>query len=227
MHLFNITKKHIVSLGSVGRFIKGKSVVVGTGVSSFKHPLNPKADYVSVRGPHTAELLIKSGGPKIENFGDPGVLLSRILPLTRGATNGRIALVRHHTHLQAPVVLPADFDELSVKLSHPDDIVSFIKKLNEYDSVVTSAMHVLITCQSFGIPCALVVFKGFEEYVHGDGIKYIDYALGAGVKAISPTPINPKLDWDEIKPLLETIQVSDSKITEVEESIKEALRRVK
>jgi len=220
------TKKHIVGLGSVGRFIKGKSVVVGTGVSSFKHPLNPKADYVSVRGPHTAELLVKSGGPKIENFGDPGVVLSRILPLTRGATNGRVVLVRHHTHLQAPVILPSNFDELSVKLSHPDDIVSFIKKLNDYDSVVTSAMHVLITCQSYGIPCALVVFKGFEEYVHGDGIKYIDYALGAGVKAISPTPINPKLDWKEIKLLLETIQVSDSKITEVEESIMEALRRV-
>jgi hypothetical protein len=220
------TKKHIVSLGSVGRFIKGNSVVVGTGVSSFKHPLNPKADYVSVRGPHTADLLVQSGGPKVQTFGDPGVLLSRILPLTRGATNGRVALVRHHTHLQAPVILPNDFDELSVKVSHPDDIVSFIKKLNEYDSVVTSAMHVLITCQSYGIPCALVVFKGFEEYVHGDGIKYIDYALGADVKEISPTPINPKLDWQEIKPLLETIQVSDSKIAEVEASIVEALRRV-
>jgi hypothetical protein len=219
-------KKHIVSLGSVGRFIKSNSVVVGTGVSSFKYPLNPKADYVSVRGPHTADLLVKSGGPKIENFGDPGVVLSKILPLTRGKTNGKVALIRHHTHLQAPVILPNDFDELSVLLSHPDDIVSFIKKLNEYDSVVTSAMHVLITCHSYGIPCALVVFKGFEEYVHGDGIKYIDYALGADVKAISPTPINPKLDWKEIKPLLETIQVSDSKIAEVEAAIKEGLRRV-
>jgi len=219
-------KKHIVSLGSVGRFIKSNSVVVGTGVSSFKYPLNTKADYVSVRGPHTAELLLQSGGPKIESFGDPGVVLSKILPVTRGKTNGRVALVRHHTHLQAPVVLPNNFDELSVLLSHPNDIVSFIKKLNEYDSVVTSAMHVLITCHSYGIPCALVVFKGFEEYVHGDGIKYLDYALGAGVKAISPTPINPKLDWKEIKPLLETIQVSDSKIDEVEAAIKEGLRRV-
>jgi len=219
-------RKHIVSLGSVGRFIKSNSVVVGTGVSSFKYPINTKADYVSVRGPHTADLLVQSGGPKIESFGDPGVVLSKILPLTRGATNGRIALVRHHTHLQAPVILPNNFDELSVLLSHPDDIVSFIKKLNEYDSVITSAMHVLITCHSYGIPCALVVFKGFEEYVHGDGIKYLDYALGAGVKAISPTPVNPKLDWKEIKPLLETIQVSDSKIDEVETAIKEGLRRV-
>ena len=219
-------KKHIVSLGSVGRFIKSNSVVVGTGVSSFKYPLNTKADYVSVRGPHTADLLVQSGGPKIESFGDPGVVLAKILPLTRGKTNGRIALIRHHTHLQAPVILPNNFDELSVLLSHPDDIVSFVKKLNEYDSVVTSAMHVLITCQSYGIPCALVVFKGFEEYVHGDGIKYIDYALGAGVKAISPTPINPKLDWLEIEPLIETITVSDSKIAEVEAAIKEGLRRV-
>jgi hypothetical protein len=219
-------KKHIVSLGSVGRFIKSNSVVVGTGVSSFKYPLNTKADYVSVRGPHTAELLLQSGGPKIESFGDPGVVLSKILPVARGKTNGRVALVRHHTHLQAPVVLPNNFDELSVLLSHPDDIVSFIKNLNEYDSVVTSAMHVLITCHSYGIPCALVVFKGFEEYVHGDGIKYLDYALGAGVKATSPTPVNPKLDWKEIKPLLETIQVSDSKIAEVEAAIMEGLRRV-
>ena len=219
-------KKHIVSLGSVGRFIKSNSVVVGTGVSSFKYPLNTKADYVSVRGPHTADLLVKSGGPKIESFGDPGIVLSKILPLTRGTTNGRVALIRHHTHLQAPVILPNNFDELSVLLSHPDDIVSFIKKLNEYDSVVTSAMHVLITCQSYGIPCALVVFKGFEEYVHGDGIKYIDYALGADVKAISPTPINPRLDWHEISPLIETITVSDSKIAEVEAAIKEGLRRV-
>jgi len=220
-------KKHIVSLGSVGRFIKSNSVVIGTGVSSFKYPLNPKADYVSVRGPHTADLLVKSGGPKIESFGDPGIVLSKILPLNRGTTNGRVALIRHHTHLQAPVILPNNFDELSVLLSHPDDIVSFIKKLNEYDSVVTSAMHVLITCHSYGIPCALVVFKGFEEYVHGDGIKYLDYALGAGVKATSPTPVNPKLDWKEIKPLLETIQVSDSKIAEVEAAIKEGLRRVR
>jgi len=220
------TKKHLVSLGSVGRFIKSSSVVVGTGVSSFKHALNSKADYVSVRGPHTAELLLKSGGPKIENFGDPAIVLSRILPITRVSTNGRIALVRHYTHLQAPVILPNNFDELSVQLSHPDDIVNFIKKLNEYDVVVTSAMHVLITCQSYGIPCALVVFKGFEEYVHGDGIKYIDYALGAGVKAISPSPINPKLDWSEIQPLIENIKVSDEKIAQVEAAIKEGLRRV-
>ena len=121
---------------------------------------------------------------------------------------------------------PENFDELSVQISHPEDIVTFIETLIQYDSVVTSAMHVLITCQSYGIPCALVVFKGFEEYVHGDGIKYIDYALGADVKVITPTAINPKLDWREIEPVTETIKVPDLKISEVEMAIKEGLRRV-
>ena len=219
-------KKHLVSLGSVGRFIKSNSVVVGTGVSSFKHALNPKADYISVRGPHTAQLLLQSGGPKVESFGDPAIVLSRILPFTRGETNGRVALIRHHTHLQAPVKLPKNYDELSVQISHPNDIVTFIEKLHEYDSVVTSAMHVMITCQSYGIPCALVVFDGFEDYVHGDGIKYSDYALGAGVAELNPVSINPKIDQAEIKKITHEIKVSERKISEVEAAIKAGISRV-
>ena len=219
-------KKHLVSLGSVGRFIKSNSVVVGTGVSSFKHALNPKADYISVRGPHTAELLLQSGGPKVESFGDPAVVLSRILPFTRSETNGRIALIRHHTHLQAPVKLPENFDEISVQISHPNDVVAFIEKLHEYDSVVTSAMHVMITCHSYGIPCALVVFDGFEDYVHGDGIKYSDYALGAGVTELNPVSINPKIDQAQIQKITHEIKISERKISEVEAAIKAAISRV-
>ena len=219
-------KKHLVSLGSVGRFIKSNSVVVGTGVSSFKHALNPKADYISVRGPHTAELLLQSGGPKVESFGDPAVVLSRILPFTRSETNGRIALIRHHTHLQAPVKLPENFDEISVQISHPNDVVAFIEKLHEYDSVVTSAMHVMITCHSYGIPCALVVFDGFEDYVHGDGIKYSDYALGAGVTELNPVSINPKIDQAQIQKITHEIKISERKISEVEAAIKAGISRV-
>ena len=218
--------RHIVSLGSVGRFIKSNSVVVGTGVSSFEHQLNPRAQYVSVRGPHTAELLKNSGGPVVTNFGDPAIVLSRILPMVRGKTNGRIALIRHHTHLQAPVKLPENFDELSVLVSNPEDVINFIHKLNEYDSIVTSAMHVLITCQSYGIPCALVAFKGFEDYVHGSGIKYSDYSLGAELPEVNPVAINPKLDISEVLPITFNYKVSQSKIDEVEKAIKEGLTKV-
>ena len=33
--------------------------------------------------------------------------------------------------------------------------------------MITSAMHVMIACQSYGIPCGLVTFEGHEDHVHG------------------------------------------------------------
>jgi hypothetical protein len=81
----------------------------------------------------------------------------------------------------------------------------------------------MITCQSYGIPCAMVVFKGFEDYVHGSGIKYSDYSLGAGLPEVNPVAINPKLDISEIRPITFDYQVSQSKIDEVEAAIKQGL----
>ena len=219
------SKKHLISLGSIGRFIKSNSVVLGTGISSMDIELNKKADYISVRGPLTAELLKQSGGPTVTSFGDPGVLLSDVYNLSRGATNGRVAFVRHFSHSSIPMQLPENFDEISVMRSRPQDIESFVKALLEYDQVVTSAMHVMITCQSYGIPCALVSFEGAEENVHGTGIKYEDYALGAGVEVMNPTVVPVDLRSFDYQPLVKTIQVSDAKKAEVREATREALSR--
>ncbi|MDP5025982.1 MAG: polysaccharide pyruvyl transferase family protein [Aquiluna sp.] len=219
------SKKHLISLGSIGRFIKSNSVVLGTGISSMDIELNKKADYISVRGPLTAELLKQSGGPTVTSFGDPGVLLSDVYQLSRGATNGRVAFVRHFSHSSIPMQLPENFDEISVMRSRPQDIETFVKALLEYDQVVTSAMHVMITCQSYGIPCALVSFEGAEENVHGTGIKYEDYALGAGVEVMNPTVVPVDLKSFDFQPLVKTIQVSDAKKAEVREATREALSR--
>jgi hypothetical protein len=86
-------------------------------------------------------------------------------------------------------------------------------------------MHVMITCQSYGIPCALVSFEGAEENVHGTGIKYEDYALGAGVEVMNPTVVPVDLRSFDYQPLVKTIQVSDAKKAEVREATREALSR--
>ena len=215
--------KHLISLGSIGRFIKSNSVVVGTGISTDEIQLNTKAQYVSVRGPVTARVLVESGGPKVESFGDPGIIISRVIPVKRSKTNGRIAFVRHFSHKQIPMVLTDNMDELDVLMSHPDSITEFVTQLNKYDKVVTSAMHVFITCQSYGIPCALVTFDGFEENVHGNGIKYGDYAQGAGLERIDPiaVPLNlTKIDLDNI---ITDHKISKAKFDEVEAAVKAGL----
>lgn len=218
-------KKHMVSLGSIGRFIRSNSVVVGTGISSEDLELNTKADYVSVRGPLTAKVLRASGGAAIAEFGDPGVALSEIIAVQRGETNGKTALVRHFSHSAIPIQLPAHVDEISVLMSRPKDIAEFVKTLAEYDRVITSAMHVMIACQSYGIPCGLITFEGFEENVHGSGIKYADYAMGAGVEVVNPVAVALDLREQNIDNLIHDIRVSHEKKLEVLGHIRTALGR--
>lgn len=217
------SKKHMIGLGSIGRFIKPNSVVVGTGISTDELTLAKSATYVSVRGPVTARVVKESGGPSVDSFGDPGVLISRIFPVDRKSTNGKVALVRHFTHKSIPLVLDPNMDELDIFVSHPDDIQTLVHSLNEYDRVVTSAMHIFITCQSYGIPCALITFEGFEDSVHGNGIKYGDYAEGVGLASISPIPIGLNLNKVDFDHITTDHKISETKLDEVEAAIKKGL----
>jgi hypothetical protein len=216
------TKQHMIGLGSIGRFIKPNSVVVGTGISTTDLTLAKSAKYVSVRGPVTAKVVRESGGPAVESFGDPGVLISRIFPLTR-STNGRVALVRHFTHKPIPIEIPENMDEFEVVMSHPDDIKVLVENLNKYDRVVASAMHIFITCQSYGIPCALITFEGFEDAVHGTGIKYGDYAQGVGLESINPHLVGLNLGKFDLDNITTEHRISQEKLDEVEQAIREGL----
>ena len=87
-------------------------------------------------------------------------------------------------------------------------------------------MHVMTACQSYGIPCGLVTFEEFEDKVHGSGIKYEDYALGAGVEVVNPqvvrarpAPLGPR------RPVRD-IRVSEAKKDEVEAHMRVAVATV-
>ena len=216
-------KEHMIGLGSIGRFIKPNSIVVGTGISTDELTLAKGAKYVSVRGPVTARVVKESGGPEVESFGDPGVLISRIFPVERSKTNGRVALVRHFTHKPIPLTIDSNMDELDIFMSHPDEIKILVEALNAYDRVVTSAMHIFITCQSYGIPCALITFEGFEDSVHGNGIKYGDYAQGVGLDSINPQPVSLDFKKVDFENLTTDHKISQEKLDEVEAAIVKGL----
>jgi hypothetical protein len=114
-------------------------------------------------------------------------------------------------------------DELDIFMSHPDDIKALVEALNTYDRVVTSAMHIFITCQSYGIPCALVTFEGFEDSVHGNGIKYGDYAQGVGLDSISPIAVGLDFQKVDFENLTTDHKISDAKLDEVEAAIVKGL----
>ena len=214
---------HLVAVGSVGRFIKPSSVVVGTGISDTDVELDPRASYHGLRGPITAQVLRSGGGPAIDCFGDPGVLLRRALPITRESTNGRFALIRHFTHVGMPLQLPEDVDELDVLVSHPARIRGLLDQLAAYDGVITSAMHVMIAAHSYGIPCALVTFEGLESAVHGSGIKYRDYALGAEVGCHEPVVVPADLRRTDLRAMLHLERTPEHVLDRVEQALRAAV----
>lgn len=214
---------HILGLGSIMRFANSRSIVAGAGVSQLDLAVNTKAHYVSVRGPITAQQIKEAGGPDVTSFGDPGVLMPRLMPIARSATNGRIALVRHYAHRKLFVRLPDTMDEHSLMMSGAEIIEALITTLMGYDAVITSAMHIYIICQSYGIPCALVTFASGEDMVAGDGTKYIDYARGAGVPEAAPAVIDLDLRNRDFDNLITDHVVSQSKMNEVETALKTAL----
>jgi hypothetical protein len=221
----NTDAPNLVLIGSIGRFIQPRSVVVGTGVSRGHTEVNPDAQFVSVRGPLTAEIVRRSGGPVVESFGDPGLLLARLLPIERTGTNGRVALVRHHTHAGLPVTLPDTMDEHSVLVSNPADISALVATLCEYDGVVTSAMHVMIACHSYGIPCALVTFRGFDGAAHGNGFKYEDYSMGAGLQDLwEPEAVGLDLGLINWADRLRVEIVPGAKLDEIEAAIARSVK---
>lgn len=216
-------KSHLIGIGSIGRFAQASSIVVGAGFSRADAKIAPDATYISLRGPYSAQLVAAAGGPQVERFGDPAAILPCLIPLDRPAsTNGRLALVRHFAHRNISLRLPEQVDELSVLLSRRADIEAFIARLGQYDAVLTSAMHVYITCQAYGIPVALITFDGFEGAVAGDQMKYRDYAAGVGLPERMPQTVGHDLRQRALADLVEHDRIPKAAMDEIHEALSEA-----
>lgn len=221
------SEPHLLAIGSLARLITPASVVVGTGISSTSHPMAPDATYVSLRGPISASHLAKNGGPTVERWGDPGVLLRRLVPIER-EPNGRIALVRHFLHAGAAVTLPDGVDELTMMRSHPDDVRSFLESLVAHDVVLTSSLPVLVACQSYGVPCGFVTFEGLGTARADGPLKIEDYALGADVPVLDEIPELPlDLSGTDLRSLARDVRVGDTKLDEVAEALDDAVSTVR
>ena len=177
---------HYLSVGSIGKFAKPSSTLMGVGVSRNDAFIDPESRVLSLRGPRTGFIVQSSGGTDPGVYGDPAILLPKLFLPGPVDKSGKVGLIRHFTHLPMELKLPSYVEEISIFASSPSDIEEFIRKLHEFDYVISSAMHGFIVCQAYGIPCALVTFEGGESSVHGDGLKYTDYFEGVGQPASSP-----------------------------------------
>ena len=182
----NINNSKLISLGSIGKFIKDHHVVWGTGISSSDTHLNKNAKYLAVRGPYTAEALKNAGGKPPSIFGDPAIVLKDIYkPKKLDGINFEYGLVRHYIHQECKVNISEDILDINILMSSPRDIEKFIDTLYSLKAILTTSLHVNIICQTYKIPCRLISIKNEIKTVHGDGVKYRDFYEGAGLKFLN------------------------------------------
>lgn len=135
-----------------------------------------------LRGPITASLL----GIKTDQFGDPGLLISEILPAAPSKTH-RVGLVPHHSQLQDSQILAlAQRSDDFLLIDPRQDPATVCCQISACDQIYASSLHGLITADSYGVPSTWVS-PGDQAH-----LKYYDYAASIGRPMISP------LAWDQI-----------------------------
>lgn len=216
---------HLVLGGSLVSHVRSNSIVAGAGVPKLDARVNPDADFVSLRGPLTSRVVRRNGGPEIDAFGDPRLLIRRVHPIGLGMTNGRIAFVRNHSDSDVPFTLSDAIDELPIGGSKPDQIVATINTLAGYDGVITSSLGVAIICHSYGIPCSLIALEGSARARRVD-MEFRDYLLGAGLEGEWQVErVGTDLGAIDWPTRLVAERVSSQKLDEVAGAVAEAIHR--
>ena len=216
----------LVSLGSIGKLVEDHHVAWGTGISNSDAELSSKAAFLAVRGPYTAEALLKSGGKRVDVFGDPGILMNRIFkPKPFKQNRYRYGFVRHYIHQNVPISLSNDIEDLNIMMSSPADLENFIARLCSYEAVLTTSLHVIILCHAYKIPCRLISLAGEVKGVPGNGIKYKDFYHGAGIKYLEHACIGSSLTGSDFESLADNTFAPDYYGDELVNSFKVQLEK--
>lgn len=210
---------HVLLGGAILDHANPNSVVAGAGASKRELQLEPIAQYLSLRGPMSARILRRSGGPGVDSFGDPRLLIRRVHRLAPTETNGRLAFVRNSSEFRIPYELPEGMDEIPIAASMPDEILGTLDTLSRYDGVVTSSLGVMALCNSYGWPSTLVVHERSPRAAQLE-FQYRDYMLGAGLDAEWELHgVTAKLDRVDWRGRLVTETAHASKLDEIGDAV--------
>jgi hypothetical protein len=166
---------HLLPLGSIITYANRHSSVFGAGVNSASDHIDPSADFRLVRGHVTRDLLPRQARSSEIGCCDPGFFLGHLYRPREPKVPGRRLLIPHINHYdQFGAVEHEGFDLVDARRCRAADVEALIDEIAGASEVVTSAMHIFVTCCVYGVRCALIKPAHAATGVSGDGIKYRD-----------------------------------------------------
>lgn len=173
-------------VGSIARFAKDKTIVLGSGIIRENEILCPTANWKFVRGPLTYKKIIEMGGSCPEIFGDPALLLPIICDESKKKYD--VGIIPHYVDYTEVCEKYKNYRIINVLRKDPLEVV---REITECRSIVSSSLHGIITAHSYGIPAAWVKFS---NKIYGDDSKYYDYYQSVKLDAKLSTVENPQMN---------------------------------
>ena len=179
----------IIAIGSIVKFAKPGTIIWGSGTPRMSDRLSADADYRSVRGPLTRDLVLRSGGKVDPVYGDPALLMPLIYQPVLAPKKHRVGLILHQIHLNNPPRIDGVHIISPTRVGH-DEIEAFIDEVASCEHIVSTSLHGLVIAHAYGIPARWAVMGADEPQVAGDGTKFHDHHLSVGIDPRPPLDLS-------------------------------------
>lgn len=166
--------RRLLTIGSVMHLAGPRSVIWGTGINGKvrNNTVQPsvKLDIRAVRGPWTAQFLHDRGIRVPRVFGDPALLLPRLLP--------ELAIwrkVKRFDVLLAPNFHDyGDFTDELPRVDPTAPVSHVLRMIAQSRFVIGSSLHAIAVADALGVPARFIASRSESEF------KYRDYLAGTG-----------------------------------------------
>jgi hypothetical protein len=176
-----------LAAGSImGRIQRPDAATVwGAGIMRRDQRFLAPREIRAVRGPLTRGRCRELGHDCPDIYGDPAILLPLLFPPHPREPSVPLGIVPHFVHLaEARRLFGAVEGVRVVDVTQPvSDVVAAIRSCG---ATVSSSLHGLIVSHAYGIPSAWI---SFGAPLRGDGVKYHDYYLAAGIEPPAVTRV--------------------------------------
>lgn len=193
----NAADADLLVVGSIlqGLHSSNAPIIIGSGILTDRRLNLPFAKIYALRGLLTKERL---GITEELTVGDPGLLISRILPMPTcaGEPNKPIGIVPHFKHYASPR-LDVYRNDPSYKLINPRCEPQFVaREICSCSAIVASSLHALILADSYGIPNVRMTFQDGLDDV--SDYKYNDYYSAIGRTGHAARSVTPEDIWCDL-----------------------------
>lgn len=166
----------LVAIGSILQRVKHhfwnrRIHVWGTGFIALQAPVSGYHYYHAVRGHETAALIKNTS---ITAFGDPGLLVDRLLPNYENINKQyAIGLIPHYKDQDNPQ-LQAFIERMphTIFIDVLAEPLDFLRQVASCEFILSSSLHGLIVADAFQIPNAWIELS---QLVRGEQFKFRDY----------------------------------------------------